>query len=442
MQQAVDQRPVKGLTVWQAWRRLKKDRYAPATVERTDKSIRAWEKYTTDPAVGIISATTFALFREKALAGGLSAVTVDVHAKCVAAIIRQFRPLELQLHKNVVEAEGALLTAREAFAKYYLPASPAMAKATIRKFRHDFNFWERFTPNRAVPQITTADFEEVRTKALAANLSHVTIERILSDVLTVLVHLKRTKILADVPWVGKRLKLRPRLKPTPTLADVAQLYAATHAVRWPARRFQRPTGHIDWSPRSGAVEWWRCLLVLLYFSALRRADALTLRWEEIEDGWIRRTMKKTGFTVEIPIHPVLQQHLDALPKRKRGPYVLGYVGSHKQIAKERSNLSSVAGVRLWTFQGIRRLSAQQFEKARAGAGGLVLGHQYRTVDKFYLDPVAALVEALPNLAVPEGMGPQPSKPAPKVNALDVLRGLSREELIEALGELLSDRAPA
>jgi len=172
-QQAVDQRPVKGLTVWQAWRRLKKDRYAPATVERMDKAIRAWEKYTTDPTVGTLSAATFALFREKALADGLSAVTVDGHAGCIAAIVRQFRPLELQQHKNVAETEGGLMTAREAFEEYYLPASPAMAKATVRKFRHGFNFWERFTLNRPVPLIATADFEEVRTKALAANLSHV-----------------------------------------------------------------------------------------------------------------------------------------------------------------------------------------------------------------------------------------------------------------------------
>jgi hypothetical protein len=84
------------------------------------------------------------------------------------------------------------------------------------------------------------------------------------------------------------------------------------------------------------------------------------------------------------------------------------------------------------------LSAQQFEKARAGAGGLVLGHQYRSVDRFYLDPVAALVEALPNLAVPKGMGPQPAKAAPSVNALDVLRGLSRDELVKLLGQLLAE----
>jgi hypothetical protein len=80
-----------------------------------------------------------------------------------------------------------------------------------------------------------------------------------------------------------------------------------------------------------------------------------------------------------------------------------------------------------------------------------LGHQYRTVDKFYLDPVCALQWALPNLAIPEGMGAR--KPcqnsdnllenSPKSsNALDVLRGLGRDELVKLLSELLAGNVPA
>ena len=152
-------------------------------------------------------------------------------------------------------------------------------------------------------------------------------------------------------------------------------------------------------------------------------------------------MAKTGFTVEIPVHECLQQHLDKLPTKDR-PCVLGYVGSFKQIRGEMKRLAAAAAVKPFTLQALRRLSAQQFECARGGTGGLILGHQYRTVDKFYLDPTCALQWALPNLAVPEGMGPQPSKPTPSVNALDVLRGLGRDELIKLLSELLAGKVPA
>ena len=244
------------------------------------------------------------------------------------------------------------------------------------------------------------------------------------------------------------MKRRPALKPTPTIEDVSKIYALCHRVTWPVyvRRLNPhcPHGRFKKAERiAAAVQWWKALFALAYFTALRRGDLLSLRWDEIEGGWIRRKMAKTGFTAEIPIHPVLQTHLDALPTKER-PQVLGYCGSFKQIRREMHTLAAAAGVSpgVANIQAIRRLSAMQFDRARPGAGGIALGHVYRSVDRFYLRPADALVEALPNLAVPVGMGPQPSKPTPSVNALDVLRGLGRDELVKLLSELLAGKVPA
>jgi hypothetical protein len=53
-----------------------------------------------------------------------------------------------------------------------------------------------------------------------------------------------------------------------------------------------------------------------------------------------------------------------------------------------------------------------------------------------------LVEALPNLAIPEGMRPRnPGQTLPRVNALDVLRGLGKDELVKLLSELLAGKVP-
>ncbi|HET6324813.1 MAG TPA: hypothetical protein VFG04_08940 [Planctomycetaceae bacterium] len=440
------ERLAKDLTVWQAWtQRVKKSRYSPRTVLRTDVAIRAWEKYTADPTIGAISPSTFILFRDRSASDGAGVRTIGLHCRLIAHIVRTFRPLPRLPHQNVKASPDATLTIREAFAKFY--PSQDLSPRTVRKFRHHFNWWERFTANKAIGLIETADFEEARAKALADGLSPVTSEGIVSDIATVLKYLSRIKILPSMPWVGKRLKRRPQLKPTPTIGELAKVYAQCRTVCWPAhhRRLVSPNGKFSGSKRIAAAEdWWRGLLALAYFTALRRGDLLTLRWDEIENGWIRRKMAKTGFLVEIPIHPCLQTHLDALPRKKNSPYLLGYGGSLKQIRGQMRELAAAAGVRPFLgVQSLRRLSAQQYEKARPGAGGLVLGHRYRnSADRSYLNPSAALVEALPNLAIPEGMGPQPTKPTPSVNALDVLRGLGRNELVKLLGELLGDRVTA
>jgi integrase len=342
------------------------------------------------------------------------------------------------------------MTIREAFESRYLPSSPGMTRRTIQKLRHDWNWFERFTGNPPVNLIGPSTFDQLRRNALEAGLSPVSIESVVSDVLSVLRHLVRIEELKALPWSGKRLKRRPQLKPTPSIEDLGKVYALCRTVRWPVhvRRLNPhcPHGRFKGPERiAAAVQWWKTLFALGYFTALRRSDLLTLRWDEIEGGWIRRKMVKTGFTIEIPVHPVLQTHLDALPTKER-PCVLGYVGSYKQIRGEMKSLAAAAGVKPFSLQAVRRLSAQQFERARGGTGGLILGHQYRTVDKFYLDPVCALQWALPNLAVPEGMGPTGSNgvnaKASKPDALDVLRQLGREELAKLLGELLTERATA
>ncbi len=232
--------------------------------------------------------------------------------------------------------------------------------------------------------------------------------------LSVLRYLNHTKVLSEVPWAGKRLKRRPRLKPTPTVSDLAKMYAAVPRVTWPVykRRLICPHGKFIRAERvDRAITWWKGLFALAYFSGLRRKDLLTLKWDEVQDGWIRRRMEKTGFVVEVPIHPCLKAHLDDL-RAKEGPEVLGYLTSFKQIRREMHALAAAAGVNpaLANLQALRRLCATQFEEARPGCGGLVIGHRYRSVDRFYLNPTKALEQAIPRLVVPAGMGVQPALP--------------------------------
>lgn len=51
---------------------------------------------------------------------------------------------------------------------------------------------------------------------------------------------------------------------------------------------------------------------------LRRADVLSLRWEDLDGGWIRRRTQKTGEAVSVPLHPELLAFLEPA-KEDQGP---------------------------------------------------------------------------------------------------------------------------
>jgi len=75
---------------------------------------------------------------------------------------------------------------------------------------------------------------------------------------------------------------------------------------------------------------WRTLVMIGIYTALRLADAATLKWEEVDLdlGKIvrapRKTIRRTGRPVTIPIFPDLHIHLTELKQktRKSEPYVL------------------------------------------------------------------------------------------------------------------------
>ena len=258
--------------------------------------------------------------------------------------------------------------------------------------------------------------------------------------LTLLRYCKAEKIISDVPSPGRRRKRRVQLKDTPTLAELGRLYEMVDVIEWPVQRWRsRSSGIAPSTP-----QWWRSLLCTLLLTALRRQDVLTLRWNEVRDDRIRRVMEKTGFKIEIPVHPVLRRHLDALPRVD--DFVFGHYTSNVQVNLWQKRLWETAGTRPATFQGLRRLSGQTWERARPGAGTLILGHRFRGADANYLDPYQVLEAAMPRVELPEAMREPNVKRATREDVLKALRELDRGEMLAVLQDgmklLAGNGAPA
>ena len=56
------------------------------------------------------------------------------------------------------------------------------------------------------------------------------------------------------------------------------------------------------------------IFLLLQFTAQRPADVLRMTWPQYSDSAIRLRQQKTGALLDIPVHPVLRDHLDGLSR--------------------------------------------------------------------------------------------------------------------------------
>lgn len=295
---------------------------------------------------------------------------------------------------------GSDLDLSTALVHLYYPSNPGIAKQTVKLARFRVAAWLRILPeSRIVRLVTTADFNSYRRLSLERGSSPATIESVIETVRLVLRSCVEGNMLDVVPPTGRRLRVVPKLRTTPTIADLDAVLRHCHAATWPPRRYADPSA------------WWRMLIATGFFTALRRNDALRLPVENIRSGTVALVMEKTGRVIRIPVHPVLKKLADSASFAS-----LGKLNSVYHMRCQMAALCLAAGVPYFTMQGIRRLSAQSWESARAGAGGLILGHAFPGNSKFYLDPLRSLQDALVRLEFPVAFGRRSHRDEPRLIA--------------------------
>ncbi len=70
----------------------------------------------------------------------------------------------------------------------------------------------------------------------------------------------------------------------------------------------------------------RTAFLLLQFTAQRPSDVLRMTWPQYSGSAIRLRQQKTGALLDIPVHPVLRAHLDALPRSDASLTIISYRG--------------------------------------------------------------------------------------------------------------------
>lgn len=246
-----------------------------------------------------------------------------------------------------------------------------LKSTTKARYRHELAIWRRLGGGANPDNIDVSGWQRA---ALAAGLQTRTINSVCASVLL----LANNVGGASLTWQPLPVRVQP--KHTPTLADLDRLLmTAEHAARRPPA-------------------WWQRLIAFAYATGVRRADLLRADVRQVIDGEFAFTAGKTEKRQTIPL-PLAVRRL--LPD---GGYICR-VGI-KPLRRVLREWCDRAGVERITPQSIRRLSAREWERAHAGAGAVILGHDvpgWTRATAAYIDRADILRAGLPRLRLPASL---------------------------------------
>lgn len=300
--------------------------------------------------------------------------------------------------------------------------SSGIAQRTAQKLRHTITFWIKHGGSENPREISTAMCESVRAAASSEHLSATTIERSISDILT-LCHYAGCHVEA-----GRRLRLRVKCKSVPLLESIGRLYDVAEQCNWPSR-----LRGADWRwmnlTSENRLNWLRGFIALGLWTGLRASDLLKLEWSAIEDERIVIEASKTGKEHRFPLPSILKGLIEPLRALNRAT-VLG-VGEHTLhlIRDELTRLCGVAGIAQIGPQALRRASITTWATVSPEAGRIVHGTGLGVLAHYY-DGEQILRAAMDRFPWPSQMLPPELRDA---------RQREQSELLSVLSRLPADR---
>lgn len=130
-------------------------------------------------------------------------------------------------------------------------------------------------------------------------------------------------------------------------------------------------------------------VLLAVYTAQRKGDLISLRWEDYRSGCFAIRQQKTGTTVIVPCHPVLQAHLEKImPPSPTGHIIRNESGNPmtpSNLSKLWQRAIKKSGVRGKTFHGLRKTAAKRLAEAGCTEREImsITGHKTSHMVSFY-----------------------------------------------------------
>lgn len=240
-----------------------------------------------------------------------------------------------------------------------------------RTLSHNATRFAHFCGDMEVCEITDSVIEHFRKLALESALSAWTIEKTITDVLTVL-HASQVMTAA-----GTRLRL-PRPIPRPVaLTDIAAAWES-------------------------AAPWLRQWMAIAYWTGLRLADSLRLQLSLSGNppDTLQLHASKTGHLHQWPVPAWLKTHLAprSLPFGKPNDHAMQLVRTCLTCASRDSVSADFCPKQL------RQRALTEWSKANGMAGAILHGSGLSGVMRHYVDPLSVLESAAPRVRIPACFG--------------------------------------
>lgn len=240
---------------------------------------------------------------------------------------------------------------------------------------HGANRFVRLTTVDTADAVTTDHFAAFRTAAVAKRLSPWTIEKTITDVITI-VALATGKTLD----AGKRLR-RPRPQPEP--APIEAVDAAFQNCEY----------------------WTQQWIAISYWTGLRLADSLRLQQQLVSQDSagevLRLQANKTGHLHCWPRPEWLNNWLRVVPL----PYPKCKINAAK-VARFALRAACIAAkVRIIVPKQLRQRSVTEWSRVNGMAGSIIHGSGLRVMTH-YVDPITVLDAAAPAVRIPAAFGAQ------------------------------------
>jgi integrase len=287
------------------------------------------------------------------------------------------------------------LTLRECFDQLY--DKTEITARTIAEYGFVLKRWEELTDDPAVKEVDEETLDAFRQKLLDAKYAPATVNGCRTMLRAILRRMgpretrnpRGLSVIDEVPWMRPCRVVRGQPRRV-SQDDLSRWYLGTRVMTRP--RFAGP-----------APSFWQALIVVAFFTGLRKSDLFNLRFEDIdlECGEFNFQARKTQKAATFPLHPIAVEHIRRI-RTGRTHVFRCHLATGGDLSAHFRAIAEAGGVKEgFTLHDLRRSGASEIERVRSGMARVFLQHAATDVTNVsYLNMTEELRECVEKMRVP------------------------------------------